>query len=139
MTVDRRRGIDLLAPAEPGDPAWDGLRELVGSVAGTVKSNRELRWREGVGLSLDWADDRPWALIEPRIVFDGLTQENRAMATDFARERTVRRYNAPLNDLIGYWASRLSHKGEELRALNISSGIDAVFRLGTETAYSRRT
>ena len=61
------------------------------------------------------------------------------MATDFARERTVRRYNAQLNALIRYWADRLSRNGEELRALNIRSGIDAVFRLGTETAYSRRT
>ena len=60
MTVNRRRGGDLLAPAKPEDAAWDGLRELVGSVAGTVKNSRELRWREGVGLSLDWADDRPW-------------------------------------------------------------------------------
>ncbi len=34
-------------------------------------------WREGIGIRLDWADDRLWILIEPRTVFDGITDENR--------------------------------------------------------------
>lgn len=138
MTVNRRRGGDLLAPALPEDDSWRNLRDLVGATAGFVPGESTLRWREGVAVRLDWAHDRLWLLIEPRVVFDGLSKENRARATDFARARTVRRYNAQLNTLIGYWSARLSHGGDELRAFSIGDGIDAVFRFGVETAYSRR-
>lgn len=138
MTVNRRRGGDLLAPAAPDDDTWRDLRERVGDTAGVVAGDATLRWREGVAVRLDWADDRLWLLIEPRVVFDGISELNRARATDFARERTVRRYNAQLNDLIGYWSALFSNGGEELRTFNIGDGIDAVFRFGVETAYSRR-
>jgi hypothetical protein len=138
MTVNRRRGGDLLAPAVPDHDTWRDLRELVGATAGVVPGDPTLRWREGVALRLDWADDRLWLLIEPRVVFDGLSELNRVRATDFARERTVRRYNAQLNALMGYWSARFSNHGEELQTFNIGDGIDAVFRFGVETAYSRR-
>lgn len=138
MTVSRRRGGDLLAPSVPDHDAWRDLRDLVGGAAGVVPGDATLRWREGVAVRLDWADDRLWLLIEPRVVFDGLSELNRARATDFARERTVRRYNAQLNALIGYWSARLANGGEELRTFNIGDGIDAVFRFGVDTAYSRR-
>lgn len=138
MTVTRRRGGDLLAPAFPDNEKWQELRDLVGSNTGTLAGDPSLRWREGVAMRLDWADDRLWLLIEPRIVFDGLTDANRFLATDFARERTVRRYNIPLNALIGYWCDLLANGGTELRSFNVGDGVDAVFRLGADTAYSRR-
>ncbi len=89
-------------------------------------------------MRLDWADDRLWLLIEPRIVYNGMTPENRAAATDFTRERTVKRYNRSLNDLIAFWAGHIAGRGEEMRALGISDGVDAVFALSPDTAFSRR-
>jgi hypothetical protein len=76
--------------------------------------------------------------VEPRIVFDGINDDNRAAATDFAREKTVKRYNRVLNDLVGFWASVLAGTGDELRALDISDGVEAVFTLSPDTAFSRR-
>jgi hypothetical protein len=87
---------------------------------------------------LDWADDRLWLLVEPRIVFDGLTQENKSVAADFARERTVKRYNRQLNELIDFWGGVLAGDGGDLRALGIGDGVDAVFRLSSDTAFSWR-
>jgi hypothetical protein len=58
-------------------------------------------------------------------------------AADFARERTVKRYNRQLNDLLGFWALHLAGDSE-LRAFGIGDGIDAVFRLSPDTAFSRR-
>jgi hypothetical protein len=98
----RRRSTDLLAPADPREPPWAPLRRLVGSLGGTVKNHPELRWHEGIGTRLDWANDRLWLLIEPRTVFDGVTDDNRVAAAAFARERTVKRYNRELNDLIAF-------------------------------------
>jgi hypothetical protein len=110
----------------------------VGDLSGTVKGYPELRWREGVGTRLDWADDRLWLLIEPRIVFDGIADDNRAAAADFGRERTVKRYNRQLNDLIAFWAKLLAVDGKDLHALGIGDGVDAVFQLSSDTGFSRR-
>ena len=107
-------------------------------LAGAVAGHPELTWREGLGVRLDWADERLWLLIDARTVFEGITNENKSAATDFSRERTVRRYNQQLNELISFWAGILAGDGRELRALGANSGVDAVFRLGPDTAFSRR-
>lgn len=138
LSLNRRRNTDLLFPLDPNDARWGPLVKLVGRLGGPVPSHPELIWREGIATRLDWADDRLWLLIEPRIVFAGTTDDNKAAATDFSREKTVRRYNKQLNDLLSFWAEVLSANGAELRALDVSAGVDAVFKLGVSTAYSRR-
>jgi len=134
----RRRSTDLLAPTDPQDASWAPLMRLVGALSGTVTGHPELRWREGIGTRLDWADDRLWLLVEPRAVFDGITDDNNAAAADFARERTVKRYNRQLNDLIDFWAALLAGDGGDLRALGVGDGVDAAFRLSSDTGFSRR-
>ena len=77
-------------------------------------------------------------MFNPRTVFEGVTDENKAVAADFARERTVRRYNRELNDLLGFWSRYLGEAKEGLRALGIGDGVDAAFRMDDTTAFSRR-
>jgi hypothetical protein len=136
LTVEHRRSADHLWPTNPDDPKWAPLKKLVGAVAGTVS---QLEWREAVSLRLDWAADRPWLLVDPRTYFLNVNDANRAVATDFARERTVRRYNKALNDLIAFWSDLLASEGRELRALGISDGVDAVFHLSASNCFSRRS
>jgi hypothetical protein len=138
MDLLRQRTTDLLSPPVTDDKSWTPLKELVGPLSGTVKGHPELSWQEGIGTRLEWADDRVWLVFEPRTIFDGINEENRFAASDFGRERTVRRYNRALHDLIAFWAQKLSNDGADQRALNISNGVDAVFRLSAVTAFSRR-
>ena len=105
MTVNRRRGGDLLAPSAPDHDAWRDLRDLVGVTAGVVPGDTTLRWREGVAVRLDWADDRLWLLIEPRVVFDGQSEENRARAPILPGNALSGGTTAQLNALIGYWSA----------------------------------
>jgi SIR2-like domain len=138
MLRNRRRTADLLAPESVEDAAWIPLKKLTGSLAGTVPKHLELSWREGVAVRLDWADNRLWLLFEPRIVFEGLTAENRGAATDFARERTVRRYNPALNALLSFWSDLFATPERDILALGVGAGVDAAFRLGSTTAFSKR-
>ncbi|MFC5320292.1 SIR2 family protein [Bradyrhizobium oligotrophicum] len=138
MTAVRRRSADLLAPASAEDEKWTPLKKLIGSLGGRVPKQLELRWQEGLGIRLDWADERLWLLLEPRTVFEGLTEANRAAATDFARERTVRRYNPALNALLEFWSTLFASPQRDLPALGITAGVDAAFRLGDVTAFSGR-
>ena len=71
-------------------------------------------------------------------MFYGITGDNKAAAADFARQRTVRRYNRRLNDLFDFWARYLTQDQAELHALGIGNGIDAVFRLSRITGFSWR-
>ncbi len=127
-----------LAPASVDDEEWAPLRKLTGGLGGMVPKQPELRWQEGVGIRLDWVDERLWLLLEPRTVFEGLTRENRAAATDFARERIVRRYNPALNALLEFWSMLFASPQRDLPALGISTGVNAAFRLGDVTAFSGR-
>ena len=138
LAAIRRRHSDLLAPRDPMNEEWSHLRRMVGTPTGTVTGHPDLRWREGVGVRLDWASDRLWMLFEPRIVFDGLDDASRFVASEFARERTARRYNRKLNELLDFWSKYLSQNGAELRAIGTGDGVDAVFQLSTRTAGSWR-
>lgn len=128
-----------LFPRDPNDPMWTHLRSLVVELEGRVGKSPDLRWHEGIRVRLDFASGRHWLLFDPCTVFVGATEENRASCADFARERTVRRYNSQLNALITFWAKHLSQSGRELRALDTGSGVDATFHLSIDTAFSRRT
>lgn len=140
LDVVRRRSADLIAPVDPRASQWQPLKQVVGGpLSGVVPGNSGLHWREGIEARLDWADERLWLLVEPRTVFSGLNDGNRTVASDFARERTVRRYNRQLNELIALWAQLLAGDGGEMRALGVTTGVDAAFRLSHDTAFSRRT
>ena len=136
--VRHRRLTDLLAPANPQNDTWGQLRQIVGTITGNVDNHQDLTWREGISIRLDWAHNHLWLLIEPHIVFDGMTDENKTIASDFARKRTVKRYNKELNALLEFWTRHLAGNQGPLRALGIADGIDAVFRLSLPTAFSWR-
>ena len=138
LEVVRRGRADLLAPTDPKSSTWTQLGKLVGTLSGTVANRPELHWREGIGIRIAWANDRLWLLIEPRTVFDGITQENKIIAADFGRKRSVKRYNRQLNDLVELWGRHLGQNNDDLRALDIGDGIDAVYRLSPITGFSWR-
>lgn len=138
LAAVRRPHSDLLAPRDPMNTEWFRLREIVGTLTGTVTGLPQLRWSEGVGVRLDWANDRLWMLFEPRIVFDDHDDANRFAAAEFARERTAARYNRKLNEMLEFWSKHLSQDGAELRSMGTGDGIDAVFRLSSRTAGSMR-
>lgn len=138
LQLTRRRTADLLAPTDTADAEWGPLKAIVGQLSGTVPGHAGLVWREGIGTRLEWANERLWLVFEPRTIFEGVTDDNWAASTDFGRERTVKRYNRQLNELIAFWAGKLAKDSAEQRALDVRNGVDAVFRLSTDTAFSRR-
>ena len=143
LAISRHRGLNLVErrrfiPADAEDASWTRLRKLVGPLTGIIQGDLELRWHEGLTVRLDWADDRLWLLVEPLTVFEGITADNKTVAADFARERTIRRYNPMLNDLINFWAQHLSQDENAMQALNTDQGVDATFRISPITCFSKR-
>ena len=138
LVAVRRRRSDLLMPNDPTVSRWSNLQKLVGALAGTVKGHPELTWNEGVSIRLDWANDRLWMLFEPRTVFEGLNDTNRHAAADFARERSVKRYNKEFSQLLDFWSNCFAQGDGHFRALSVGNGVDAEFQLSERNAGSRR-
>lgn len=138
LTLIRKRTTDLLYPTSPSSAEFADLRQKVGALAGTISGFQEIHWHEGVGLRLEWASDKLWLLLEPTTVFTGVSDDTKGVAADFARERTVKRYNQKLDALVDFWASYLVGDGAPIRALGISDGVDAAFQLAARTGFSRR-
>lgn len=138
LAMLKKYGTILLYPNDTKESRWSHLKMILGSLAGAVPKHPELTWHEGIGITLGWADEKLWLLFEPRIIMHGITDKNRAAATDFSRERTVARYNQKLNSIIDFWAKLLSSDNKDLYALNISTGVDAIFQLSPVTAFSCR-
>ena len=90
-----------LVPAQPRDPCWNPLRKMVKTLGGELGADRELRWHEGISIRLEWSGDRLWLVFNARTVFEGVTDDNKAVAADFSRERTVRRYNTGVERFVG--------------------------------------
>ncbi len=127
-----------LVPARPHEACWNPLRKLVKTLGGELGEDDEIRWHEGISTRLEWSGERLWLVFNPRTVFEGVTDDNKAVAADFARERTVRRYNRELNNLFDFWSRYLGEAQDDLRALGTGVGVDAVFRIGSTTAFSWR-
>ena len=136
--TSREANGQWLFPKDPHDPMWADLRRLVDQIEGKVGNLADVQWHEGIRVRLDFASGRHWLLFDPCTVFDGAIEENKASCADFARERTVKRYNKSLNALINFWARHLAQDGRELRAIGTGSGVDALFQLSARTAFSRR-
>lgn len=135
--IKGKRRVSLV-PSDFRNNAWDPLREILGDVTGMLPGHADVEWSEGIQLSIEWADDGIWAVFEPRTVFNHLPEVAKAHAASFGRERTFKRYNRVLNDLIEFWAEQLSCGQQEVRSLQVDAGIDAVFQFGGVTAFSRR-
>lgn len=138
MRVVRRRARFVLAPLDPDSDKWKPLRKIVGPVSGTLQRHAGVRWSEAIDIGLEWAANQLWLLFDPQTHFFNLPAESRGAAADFSRERSARRYNRQLNDLLGFWADLLAGECDEIRAFGLGSGVDAVFKLARETAFSER-
>ena len=115
------------------------MRQAAGGLTGKLKDSK-LEWWECLALHLDFHYDRLWLLIEPRLWFERSEDVNAmSEAADFGRERFARRYNREWNALFDAWIEVLLTGRDDGRvtALGIADGIDASFRVGRTTAFSR--
>lgn len=138
MAVVRTGKQTLMAPLNTSDEMWKPLAKIVGDLAGTVPDNPELTWREGFAGRLSNIKGKLFLQLDSKVVFDGISDENRFVANDFARERTFNRYNSQLNQLIEFWSGLLAGDGSTIQTLAIGDGIDASFKLQPTNAYSSR-
>lgn len=143
----RYRGWVLAVdPTLEQDGALEGLRAVAKRLKGRIPKT-DLCWYEAVRLRLEFVGDRLWAVLRPITIGDPIPDVDeatrralRAARAEFVRERTAARHNSQSNDLLDAWAKLLTEGREEreLRALEISDGVDAWFRLGSVTAFTRR-
>ena len=121
--------------ARANDNRFDGLRQAVGQITGTV------RWSEAFRFKLEHRLGRLWLLLEPAIWVEQLDDGRLGDAVrDFRRERLAARYNKNWNAILDAWSHVFTSGAEaaEMCALGIHDGVDAIFKIGRVTAFSAR-
>jgi len=157
-----RHGWKLyVSPEKVNNPVFGTLRKCEGGLTGVIP-HVNIEWYEAILVKLQLRLERLWFVFEPSIWIewpvvnqdqpdlnatdhvpesedDSLTEAVR----EFVRERSAKRYNRHLIDLMDGWVSVLvgpdsGDTDATVRALGIADGIDASFTLGRTTAFSRR-
>jgi hypothetical protein len=108
------------------------LKSCSGTLSGNLGGHT---WAEAVRLRLDYKFNHLWLIFEPAIWISNVELK------EFVRHRMSKRYNGDWNLLLGGWAKVLGGPGDgkKYQALNIASGVDAVFSISATTAFSRRS
>ena len=138
-----RRGRRWRLLSQPGesDIHTTALQKACNGLAGTIPKTR-LRWCEAVSLGLAWAAGRPWLTFEPILHIDSsdLSPVEREALSQFAKERSAKRYNRNTDAVIAAWARVIAGDAEStvVHALGLAHGHDAAFTISRVTAYSRR-
>ncbi len=144
--IARNRGLksvhrghtDLLVPLDLRDNRWSWLKQEVGLLSGKLTGYPQLQWSEGLGLRLEWADDRLWLLVEPRqCLKESMMRTVLLLLTSRARGRSAV-ITANLMILLPIGPSNSQVTAAIYAVSGSSDGVDGVFRLSADTAYSRR-
>jgi hypothetical protein len=118
----------------------DDLRAATGSISGIIPQT-PLKWTEGIRVRLEYKQEGLWLVIVP-FVWAEKQADDAAWATarEFIRERRAARFNQSWNRLLEAWVKIITsgQSVTEVRAFATGAGNDAVFSIGSTTAFSRR-
>lgn len=121
------------------------LRNVLGNsnrtlISGNVPGFRELTWAECASIRLEERDGRLWVMVRPDIWIKPLARRHEA--TDFLRQRRLKRWNAQAYQLLDAWIEILVGSVGSGNTVKVRCYPDtkyyAIFEIGTRTAYSGR-
>jgi len=108
-------------------------------IAGNVPRLLDVTWAESVSIRLEERGGRLWVVLRPDIWIKPLSR--RQEATDFLRQRRLKRYNNQSYRILDAWIEILLGDVGSGSAVKVSCFQDteysADFEIGTRTAYSR--
>jgi hypothetical protein len=109
-------------------------------IHGQVPGTTGVHWGEAVAIRMEERDGRLWLLMRPDIWISPLKE--RENATDFLRERKLKRYNPQSFDVLSAWIQILLGGVGQGQSAKITAfphaDFSAEFEISTRTAYSRR-
>ncbi|MGC2457415.1 MAG: hypothetical protein WA435_05430 [Gallionellaceae bacterium] len=118
-----------------------GFDGAPGQLHGAVGGLRDVHWAEAVSLRLEERNGVLWLLLRPDIWISPLRE--RQSATDFLRQRKLKRYNKQSFEVLSAWIGILlgTVGGAQVAEVTAypASQYSATFGISTRTAYSRRS
>jgi hypothetical protein len=133
----------VIAHNAVADLRLEPLRQAVGykgpgELIGPVPKLDKTFWAESLSMSLEFRNKKWWLLIEPELWISPLT--NREHATDFIREKRLRRYNKQSSQILDAWISLLlGATGDNEVAVSCfpNAEFKPAFTVNARTAFSR--
>lgn len=134
----------IVSHEERDDPLLQPLRKAIGykgslgTANGPVPGMKDVFWAEAASLRLEERNGALWLLIKPDIWISPLAQ--RQEATEFVRNKVLKRWNRQSSDILSAWISILlgnTGRGEVEVSCFPDSQHPAAFEIVTRSAYSR--
>ncbi|MGZ5025543.1 MAG: SIR2 family NAD-dependent protein deacylase [Methylobacter sp.] len=127
------------------DQLFSRLRAALGntnqaSIIGNVPKLIDVTWAECVSIRLEERDGKLWVMLKPDIWIKPLARRHEA--TDFLRQRRLKRWNKQAYQLLDAWIEILLGSVGSGSVVKVSCYPEtkycATFEIGTRTAYSGR-
>lgn len=118
-----------------------GFNGALGRVHGKVPGLHDVYWSEAVSLRIEERNGALWLLLRPDIWISPLRE--RQSATEFLRQRKLKRYNNQSFDVLSAWIGILLGAVGGARVAEVTaypgSQYSATFEISTRSAYSKRS
>lgn len=118
-----------------------GFNGTPGHIHGSVPGLPGVHWAEAISLRLEVRNDTLWVLLRPDIWISPLRE--RQCATDFLRQRKLKRWNKQSFELLSAWIGILLGTIGGARVATViaypRSQYSATFEISTRSAYSIRS
>lgn len=137
----RRGNINVLAInyRDTTNRHYDPLRQVCGSLTGKIPK-AGIAWAEAITIRLELRQQALWLLFEPTTWVESLPGRRVSdNEKEFHRQRSASRYNKNWNQLLAAWSALITGNNQTARiaAFNTGAGVDAVFEISGNTAFSR--
>ena len=118
-----------------------GFNGTLGRTHGGVPGLQEVYWAEAISLRIEERNGELWLLLRPDIWVSPLRE--REKASDFLRQRKLKRWNSQSYETLSAWVGLLLGAVGGARVAEVvahaGSEYGAKFEISTRTAYSRRS
>jgi len=108
-----------------------------------IVNNTDLRWVDAVELSLNLLQNSLFLVLQPTVIAQRTKDVEMAHTSGaFVKEKIAQRLNEGYNEILSAWIHTLFPTTEGsseaiISAFNIKNGVDAKFKIGLKTVYSK--
>ncbi|QEM03493.1 hypothetical protein DIU31_008165 [Mucilaginibacter rubeus] len=138
----RRREKHILFPnpKKINDPIFDSFKKIFGNISGNIAKTK-ITWVIALEINVQYVLSQPFILLSPTLIASKASERTEnSLVAPFIKEFTARWYNQKYDEILNTWLNLIFNDKKEIKIsafTNLSSGVNASFKLSRTTAFTR--